>query len=115
MAEDIYGTGIPHLKDKTVWRKVQYVEPVKITSVPQIILDKYKEVTIFCDLTHTKGIGFLNTISHHIMFTNGIMIKTKKLSTLQIESHRCMSHTCSAVSISHTCTMIGSSNQYRSK
>ena len=46
MAEDIYGPSILHLKVKTVRRKVQHVEPVKITNVPKTILDKYKEVTI---------------------------------------------------------------------
>ena len=74
MAEDIYGTGIPHLKDKTVWRKVQYVEPVKITNVPKTILNKYKDVTICCDLMHINGIVFLNTISRYIMFATGSMI-----------------------------------------
>ena len=68
MAEDIYGPSIPHLKVKTVRRKIQHVEPVNITSVPQTILDKYKEVTICCDLMHINGIGFLNIISRHIMF-----------------------------------------------
>ena len=42
MAEDIYGTSIPHLKVKTVRRKIQHVEPIKITSVPKTIFDKYK-------------------------------------------------------------------------
>ena len=40
MAEDIYGPRIPHLKVKKVRRKIQHVDPVKITSVPKTILDK---------------------------------------------------------------------------
>ena len=78
MAEDIYGPSMTHLKGKTVRRKVQHVYPVKITNVPQNILDKYKEVAIFCDLMHTNGIGFLITISRHIMFATGSMIKNRK-------------------------------------
>ena len=78
MAEDIYGTSITYLKIKTVRRKIQYVEPFKIKSVPKIILDKYKEVTILCHLIHINGIVFLNTISRHIMFDTGIMIRNRK-------------------------------------
>ena len=75
MSEDIYGPSIPHLKFKTVWCKIQHVDPVKITSVTKTILDKYKEVTICCDLIHINGIGLLNTISRHIMFVTGSVIK----------------------------------------
>ena len=77
MAEDIYGPIIPHLKGKTVRRNIQHVEPVKITSVPKNILDKYKEVTICYDLMHINGIGFIITISRHIMFATGSTIKKR--------------------------------------
>ena len=82
MAEDIYGPTIPHIKVKTVQRKIQYLESIKITSVPKTILDKYKEVTICCYLMHINVIGFLNTISRHIMFTTGSMIKNRKIDNI---------------------------------
>ena len=78
MAQDIYGPSIPHLKGKTVRHKVQHVDPIKITNVPKDIIDKYKEVTICCDLMHINVIGFLITISRHIMFATGSMIKNQK-------------------------------------
>ena len=88
MAEYIYGTSIPHLRGKTARRKIQHVEPVTITSVPKTILYKYKEVTICYDLMHINVIGFLNTISWKTMFATGIMIKNKKMRTLNMGSRR---------------------------
>ena len=79
MADEIYGPSISHLKGKTVRSKVQHVEPIKITNAPKTILDKYKEFTICCDLMHINGIGFLITISRHIMFATGSMIKNRKV------------------------------------
>ena len=35
-------------------------------------------------LMHINGIGFLDTISRHIMFSTEIMIKNQKLRTLQM-------------------------------
>ena len=82
MAEDIYGPSITHLKGKTVCSKIQHVDPVKIKSVPKTILAKYKEVTICCDLMHINGIGSFNTISWHIMFSTGSMIKDRKIENI---------------------------------
>ena len=79
ISEDIYGTSITHLEGKTAQLKFQHVESVKIPSVPKIILDKYKEVTILCDLMHINGIGLLNTIPRYIMFAAGIIINNRKL------------------------------------
>ena len=79
MAEDIYGPSIPNIKGNTVRCKVQHVEPIKIKNVPKNILDKYKEVTICCDLMHINGIGLLVTISRHIIFATGSMIKKRKV------------------------------------
>ena len=79
MAEDIYRPSIPHLKGKIVRRKVHHVEPIKITNVPKTILDKYKEVIICCDLMHINGIGFLITISRHIMFATVSIIKNRQV------------------------------------
>ena len=82
MADDIYGPSIPHLKGNTVRRKIQHLEPVRITSVPKTILDKYKEIKICCDLMHINGIVFLNTISRHIMFAIGSMTKNRKIENM---------------------------------
>ena len=82
MAEDIYGPSIPHIKGKKLQRKIQYVEPVKITSIPKTILGKYKGVKICCDLMHINGIGFLSTISRHIMFSTGSIIKHRKIDNI---------------------------------
>ena len=78
MAEYIYGPSVPHMQGKTVHHNIQQAEPIIIQNVPKGILDKYKKVTLLYDLIHINGIGFPNTISQHIMFDIGIMIKNRK-------------------------------------
>ena len=63
MAEDIYGPSVSYLKGRTVRHKIQHMEPIIVTNFPKEILDRYKKVTLFCDLMHINGTGFLNTIS----------------------------------------------------
>ena len=75
MIEDIDGPSVTHLQGKTVHHKENNMEPIIVTNKPKGIIDRYKKVTLFCDLTHINGIGFLNSIYQHIMFATGIMIK----------------------------------------
>ena len=79
MAEDIYLPSVTLVQGKTVYHNIQHVEPIIIPNVSKGILDKYKKFTLFCELMHINGIGFLNTIPQHIMFATGIMIRKQKL------------------------------------
>ena len=56
--------------------------PIKISSVPKIILYKYKEVIILCDIMHINGIDYLNSILQHIIFATGSMIKKLKIKNI---------------------------------
>ena len=105
MAEDIYGPSTPHLKGKPARRKIQHVDPVKITRVPKTILDKYKEVAIFCCLFHINGLGFLNTISRHIIFAIGSIIKDRKIENIAywiIQAHKLYLQRCFKITHMHT-------------
>ena len=63
MDEDIYGPSVTHLQVKTVSHKAHNFDPIIIPKFLKSILDRYKKVTLCCDLMHINGIGFLNTIS----------------------------------------------------
>ena len=88
MTEDIYGPSVPYLKVKTVHHKVQHVETIIVPYFPKVILDRYKEIPLCCDLMHITGIGFLNTISWHIMVATGSTIKNKNRIELDMEANR---------------------------
>ena len=83
MAEDIYVPSVPHLQGKTVHQKIQNVEPIIVPNYSKGILDGYNKVTLCCDIMHINGIVFLNTISWHIMFTTGIMIKSWQVKIIE--------------------------------
>ena len=82
MADHINVPSIPDLKGKILWRKIQHVKPVEIPIFPKTILDKYKEVSICCDLMHINVIGFLNTISQYIMFAKRSMIENQNIKNI---------------------------------
>ena len=115
MAEDIYGPIIPQLKVKTVRRKIQHVKSVNITSVLKTILGKYKEVAICYDLMYINGIVFINTISRHIMFATGSMIKNRKIEKIADGITQVHKFNLRVVSISHICTLVVSLNHYARK
>ena len=76
MADDIYGPSVPYFQVKTVRQNVQHVEPIIVPNSPNDILYRYKNINLLCDLIHINGIGFLNTIYQHILFS---MVNTIKI------------------------------------
>ena len=112
MDEDIYGLGGPHLQGKTVRNNIRHVRPIMVPNLPKVVLDKYKKVTQCCDLMHINGIGFLKTISRHIMFATGIMIKNKNKIILKMKLYRSTSYTCSVASKSRAYILIAILNLY---
>ena len=47
------------------------------------IRGEYNKVALWCDLMHINGIGFLNTISLHIIFATVSMIKNRKVDNIE--------------------------------
>ena len=83
MADGIYGPSVPHLQVKTVFYKVQNMEPIIVPKVPKGIIDRYKHVTILCDSMHTNGIGLHNVIYWHILFAMISMLKYIKVKNIE--------------------------------
>ena len=83
MAENIYGPSVTHFQGRTVCHKVQYVDTIIVPNFPKDILDRYKNSTLWCDLMQINGIGFLNTISWHIIFATGSMIKNIEVNNIE--------------------------------
>ena len=90
MDEDIYGPSVPYFQGKIVCHNIKHVEPMMVPNVPNDILDKYKKVTLWCDLMHINVIGFLNTIPQQIMFATESIIKNRKIKNIEdVIRHAC--------------------------
>ena len=82
MAEDIYGPSVLYLQGNKFCHKLQHVYPIIVPNVPKGILDRYKNATLCYDLMHINSIGFLNTISRHILFSTGSMVKNRNVKII---------------------------------
>ena len=58
-------------------------DPTLVPNVPESILDGYKNITLCCNLMYTIGVWLLSTISRHILFATGSMIKGRKLKKIE--------------------------------
>ena len=61
--QEIYGHSVPHFQGRTVRHKVRHVDPIIVPNFPKVILERYKNVTLCCDLIQNNCIGFLNNIT----------------------------------------------------
>ena len=82
MAEAIYGKSVSHLKGKIVHHKDHHVEPIIGPNFLKGVFDRNNKVNLCCDLNHINGIGFLNTLSWHILSSTGSTIKIQKLKNI---------------------------------
>ena len=73
---NIYGTSVPHLQAKTVRYKIQHVESIIVPNTPKEILDRYKKVTLCCDLMGINRIGSLNTNTEKLCLLQELWLKT---------------------------------------
>ena len=83
MDEENYVTSVLHLQGKTFNHKVQHVEHIIAPNVPKVILDRYNNATLCCDIMYINGIGLLIIISRHILFAMGKMIEPRKLKNIE--------------------------------
>ena len=80
-AEAIHGPSIVGLKGKTVQRPEEHVR-VKISNLPQQIVEKYLVVTLSADIMFVNGVRFFMTIARHIQFATCEMISDARTKTL---------------------------------
>ena len=82
MAENIYEPSVTYFQVKTVRHKFHHEEPIIAPNVPKGILDKYKNVNLFCDLIHINSTVFPNNVSRHILFAKGRLNKNRRVNNM---------------------------------
>ncbi len=84
--EDIYGTNLGSLKEKTVSRNNRHVS-TEVNVVPRDIMDTYHVVTIAIDIMFINAIPFFITVSRSLKFG-----KVKRLPNRQIQTLKRVLH-----------------------
>jgi hypothetical protein len=82
MAEDIFGTNLGSLKEKTNRGCPTHVEVHQPNPIPITIMDKYDEVTLANDVMFINNIPFFTSISQHIKFGTAERLINQQASNL---------------------------------
>ena len=85
-AEDIFGPDVGILKGKTVRRNGPRVTGTNVT-IPDSLMQKYRQVILAGDIMFVNKIPFLVTISRHIKFCTTQMLSNQKATTIFTAIH----------------------------
>ena len=80
-AEDIFGPDVGALKGKTTRHRSEQVRN-HTYNIPIPIMDRYRDVTLCCDIMKINNIPFVVTISRHIQFGTIEFVTNMKAPTL---------------------------------
>jgi hypothetical protein len=80
-AEDIFGPNVGSLKGKTTRTTTEHVRS-KRTNIPIVVMSRYQEVTLACDIMYVNKIPFFVSISRHIKFGMAEMLKSESTTQL---------------------------------
>ena len=81
-ANTIYGPPLPILEGKMTWTAPQPIDPKKLVSLPDYILQHHKDVHLLVDNFYVNGIKFLLTKSTVIKYLHGQLLRNGSKRTL---------------------------------
>jgi Reverse transcriptase (RNA-dependent DNA polymerase) len=78
----LYGPCVANLKGTAVKHPLSHVESVKLTSLPDYILEHHKDITLCVDIFYVQKLMFLTTISQKIRFRTVTPIPDRSKKTI---------------------------------
>jgi len=82
-AEYIWGPDLGSLKGKTTWTQGGHVTAAAPASIPPMIHEQYRDITLCADIMFVNKIPFFVTISRHLRFATSENIGNMKIKTIQ--------------------------------